>query len=59
MYSANGLGLGDVPALAFHLLKFINKVDKYSFVQHLFLSRHIGKRLLAAGNVFNLPHIKH
>jgi hypothetical protein len=43
-----GLALADVPAIEFRQPKFIDKVEYCSFVQHLFVSRYIGKRLLAA-----------
>ena len=47
-FAANGLALADVPALVFRQLKFSYKVEKRSFAQHVFVSRYIGKRLLAA-----------
>ena len=40
-------GLAAVPAFVFRQLKFITKVQKCSFVQHLFFSRYSGKPLLA------------
>jgi hypothetical protein len=53
-FAANGLALADVPALAFRQLKFIDKVEYYSFVENLFVCRYIGKPMLAAGLFFKV-----
>jgi hypothetical protein len=43
----NGLGLADVPALAFRLFGKLGKVDKRTNDRGFYVSRYIGKPVLA------------
>jgi hypothetical protein len=43
---SDGLGLADVPALAFRQLGKLDEVDQRTNTEWLFVSRYIGKHLL-------------